>query len=200
MFSSFHFDRARKGDGLTQPFWQGEPSNRDDEPGRVRLMHHDPRWRQEFEQTRSSILQCCEGRVVAVEHIGSTAISGIIARPIVDAIAVVADPVDLDDSAALIEGLNFLPVDSPEWVPAGGGRQISLHKPRHGEITHRVYAVTQGSPLLLHATRLRDYLRSSPEEAIAFEEAKVNAWQRCEGEPQAYAEAMSSVFAGIRPR
>ncbi len=58
---------------------------------RVRLMHYDPRWRQEFEQTRSSILHSCAGWVTAVEHIGSTAISGLIARPTIDVIASVAD-------------------------------------------------------------------------------------------------------------
>ncbi|MDG2222325.1 MAG: GrpB family protein, partial [Rubripirellula sp.] len=42
-------------------------------------MHYDPRWRQEFEQTRSSILSSTEGWVTGVEHIGSTAISGLIA-------------------------------------------------------------------------------------------------------------------------
>ncbi|MCM2370889.1 GrpB family protein [Aporhodopirellula aestuarii] len=184
---------------MTQPHWRGTDFNDDGEPGRVRLMHHDARWRQEFEQTRSSILQCCEGRVVAVEHIGSTAISGIIARPIVDAIAVVADPVDLSESAELIEGLNFLRVEMPEWAKLGGGGQVALQKPRHGEITHRIYAVTQGSPLLRQTTRLRDYLRSNPDVAISFEEAKVEAWRDCEGDPDAYADAMAVVFADLYP-
>ncbi|MBB3207140.1 GrpB-like predicted nucleotidyltransferase (UPF0157 family) [Rhodopirellula rubra] len=182
---------------MTQPHWLGNHFDEDDEPGRVRLMHHDARWRQEFEQTRSSILQCCEGRVVAVEHIGSTAISGLIARPVVDAVAVVADPVDLDESAALIEGLNFLAVETPSWAPSGGGRRITLHKPRHGEVTHQVYAVTQGAPLLQQTMRLRDYLRSAPEAAIEFEEAKVKAWQDCQGDPDGYAESMAVVFSQL---
>jgi GrpB-like predicted nucleotidyltransferase (UPF0157 family) len=53
----------------------------------VRMMHYDPRWPQEFEQTRSGILQCCRGDVIEVCHIGSTAVSGLVAQPIIDLVA-----------------------------------------------------------------------------------------------------------------
>ena len=167
-----------------------------DDPDRIRLMHHDARWRQEFEQTRSSILQSCEGRVVAVEHIGSTAISGLVARPIVDAVAVVADPVDWSDSALLIEGLNFRPIEVPVWVkPLNGTSPLFLlEKPRHGEPTHRVYVVGQGSRLLDKTIQLRDYFRVSPEAAIDFEAEKIRIWKQCDGEPSQYHAAMGEEF------
>jgi GrpB-like predicted nucleotidyltransferase (UPF0157 family) len=174
-------------------FWQNEFAD-DGEPNRVRLMHHDARWRQEFEQTRSSVLQSCEGRVVTVEHIGSTAISGIIARPIIDIVAVVADPVDMDDSALLIQGLNFREVVFPRWAGNGAALKSALEKPRHGETTHRVFLVTQGSPLLTRATRFRDYLRATPPVALDFEAAKVQAWQRISGDQEAYQKAMAEIF------
>ena len=167
-----------------------------DDPDRIRLMHHDARWRQEFEQTRSSILQSCEGRVVAVEHIGSTAIGGLIARPIVDAVAVVADPVDLSDSAMLVEGLNFREVQRPEWTLSliGNTSVYLLEKPRHGETTHRVYVIGQGSRLLDQAIRLREHFRSSPEAAIDFEAEKVTIWKQSDGEPVRYHAAMDEEF------
>lgn len=157
-------------------------------------MHHDPRWRQEFEQTRSGILQCCQGRVVAVEHIGSTSISGLIARPIIDVVAVLADPVDFHEAAALIEGLGYLRSDLPAWVKTGFSQTIFLEKPRHGETTHRVFLVTQGSSLLTETTRMREKLRSAPQTAIDFEEAKVKVWRHSEGEPGAYQTEMMNVF------
>jgi GrpB-like predicted nucleotidyltransferase (UPF0157 family) len=165
----------------------------------IRLMHHDARWHQEFEQTRSSILQSCEGRVVAVDHIGSTAIGGLIARPIIDAVAVVADPVDLADSSMLIEGLNFRSIEMPDWAkrwtPAtGAARARLLEKPRHGETTHRIYVVGQGSQLAERTIRLRQFLQSNPEVAIELEERKVEIWKSCDGTESSYHAAMSSVF------
>ncbi|TWT64775.1 GrpB family protein [Allorhodopirellula solitaria] len=159
-------------------------------------MHHDARWRQEFEQTRSGLLQACQGRVVTVEHIGSTAIGGIIAQPVIDAVAVIADPVDFRDAVLLIEGLNFITVSSPAWMQRfeGHGQQAMLSKPRHGEATHRLYLVTQGSILLEQTIRFRDRLRANPEMAIGFETAKVNAWRRTEGVASDYEAAMASIF------
>lgn len=170
-----------------------------EDPNQIRLMHHDARWRQEFEQTRSSILQSCEGRVVAVEHIGSTAIGGLIARPIVDAIAVVADPVDLADSSLLIEGLNFREIEMPQWSSAliGTAAAFLLEKPRHGETTHRVYVVGQGSKLLEQTSKLRDFFRGSPEAAIDFETTKVEIWKQSDGDAAQYHAAMDAEFARL---
>lgn len=174
-------------------------ADRYSDASRIRLMHHDARWRQEFEQTRSSLLQCCQGRVVAVEHVGSTAIGGIIAQPIIDAVAVVADPVDFHDAVLLTEGLNYLSSEVPDWIEHVRGQQRVMNKPRHGETTHRLYFVTQGSPLLHRATRFRDHLRTHAEIAIAFESAKVDTWQRVEGDAAAYEQAMAIVFEEFGP-
>lgn len=133
---------------------------------------------------------------MAVEHIGSTAIGGLIARPIVDAVAVVADPVDLFDSAMLIEGLNFREMEVPDWGNSVSGTVPVrlLEKPRHGETTHRVYVVSQGSRLLEQTVRLREYFRTSPEIAIDFETRKVEIWKQSDGEPIRYHAAMHEEF------
>ena len=154
----------------------------------IRLMHYDPRWRQEFKQTRSSILQCCEGWVSAVEHIGSTAIGGLIARPTIDVLAGVniescdahEDPIT--EAAKLIEGLNFRRESSPAWAPTA----TVLVKPRSGQETHRVFLMQSGSPLWNQALRIRDHLRSNPEVAVRFEETKVARWRSGDGDPQKY--------------
>lgn len=153
----------------------------------VRLMHYDPRWRQEFEQTRSSILFSCDGWVTAVEHIGSTAISGLIARPTIDVVATVQSVEGLEPAGLLIEGLNFRRLDSPQWAADA----ITLLKPRHSpdgspEPTHRVFLVPDPSPTLARSVRLRDYLRSHPETAIRLEESKVASWRNCEGDLEQY--------------
>jgi len=144
----------------------------------VRLMHYDPRWRQEFEQTKSSILSSCEGTVTAVEHIGSTAISGLIARPTIDVIAGVETFAVIETAAFLIEGLNFRRGSPPEWFKNG----VVLRKPRHlhdsaPEPTHCVYLTVRQSTEWTRATRLRDHLRDNPPTAIQFETAKVRRWR-----------------------
>jgi len=164
----------------------------------VRLMHYDPRWRQEFEQTRSSILSSTEGWVIAVEHIGSTAISGLIARPTIDVVAAVEDMQSLDQAATLIEGLNFRRQPPPEWA----SDSISLTKPRHltdehPDPTHCVMLVVQDSPVWQRVLRIRDWLRSNAETAIRFEEAKVARWRSGAGDLQSYQNDKAVFFSHL---
>ncbi len=164
----------------------------------VRLTHYDPRWRQEFQQTRSSILQSCQGWVVAVEHIGSTAIAGLIARPTIDAIAGVTSGEALEPAALLIEGLNFRRVESPSWA----SEAIALRKPRHAnpadpEPTHQVLLMRVECPAWNRALEVRDWMLSHREDAVRFEEAKVARWRNGEGDRQRYQSDKAIFFAHL---
>ena len=164
----------------------------------VRLMHYDPRWRQEFQQTRSSILHSCAGWVTAVEHIGSTAISGLIARPTVDVVAAVADAEAMNSAVSLIEGLNFRLVESADWTQEAA----VLTKPRHlsatqPDPTHQVWLVVADSLTWVRLIRMRDWLRSHADTAIRFEEAKVAYWRSAEGDLAAYQSDKSLFFAHL---
>jgi GrpB-like predicted nucleotidyltransferase (UPF0157 family) len=161
---------------------------------RVRLMYYDPRWRQEFEQTRSSILHSCVGWVTAVEHIGSTSIPGLVARPTIDVVAAAEDDEGLERAATLIEGLNYRRQPSPAWAV----ESTVLVKPRHPlpdqpDPTHLVLLVLRGSSLWTRVIRMRDYLQTNPETAIRFEEAKVAQWRSGEGALANY-QARKGVF------
>ena len=107
-------------------------------------------------------MYACEGWLAEIEHIGSTAIPGLIAQPTIDVIAAVSDEQDIDQAAFRIEGLNF---KSSELDTS-----ILLTKPRHllegqSEPTHRVFLTVLGSPLWKSTIMLRDYFLQSPEAA-----------------------------------
>ena len=159
----------------------------------VRLMHYDPRWRQEFQQTRSSLFFSCQGWVTAVEHIGSTAIPGLVARPIIDCIAGVKQSDDFESASLLIEGMNFRRVDAPDWAE----ESWVLAKPRHGEATHIVLLAVQGSTVWRRALAIRDYLLARPEEAVRFEEAKIQRWRNHEGDQSQYERDKSLFFSHL---
>lgn len=169
----------------------------------VRLMHYDPRWRQEFRQTKSSLLQSCMGWVTAVEHVGSTAIEGLIAQPIIDVFAVVnvnasENPEDnpFGRASDLIEGLNFAKSDLPNWALTKGGENqvvVVLEKPRHRNPTHRVFLVQDTWKVWQQAIGIRDRLRADRDLAFRFEETKVARWRSGDGDPSKY-ESDKSIF------
>lgn len=163
----------------------------------VRLTHYDPRWPQEFEQTRSGILHSCLGWVTDVRHIGSTAISGMVARPILDVVAGVAHDAEfeqaLSESSELIEGLNYRKAVTPMWA----AETIVLDKPRSGESTHRIYLTYIDSPFWISSLAVRDRLAADRELSLRFEETKVARWRRGEGDPKKYAADKSVFFAHL---
>ncbi|MEO1526907.1 MAG: GrpB family protein [Planctomycetota bacterium] len=163
----------------------------------VRLTHYDPRWRQEFEQTRSGILQSCLGWVTDVRHIGSTAVSGLIARPILDVVAGITHGSDfeqaLQESSDMIEGLNFRKVTTPMWA----AETIVLDKPRSGEPTHRVYLTYIESPFWKSSLSIQKLLSEDRELSLRFEESKVTRWKQGEGDPKRYAEDKAVFFAHL---
>lgn len=156
-------------------------------------MHYDPRWRQEFEQTKSGILQSCQGDVIDVQHIGSTAISGLIAQPIIDAVAAVADDAPIDQASLAIQGLYFRQLPTPAWA----GNSVWLAKPRYGEITHRVVLTRRNTPVWKRVLAVRDALRENPARAIAFEETKVKLWKAGEGDSDQYDRDKSLFFTHL---
>ncbi len=52
--------------------------------GTVDVVAHNPDWADEFEREKERILEACGNKVIAVEHIGSTSIPGLVAKPIID--------------------------------------------------------------------------------------------------------------------
>ena len=163
----------------------------------VRLSHYDPRWRQEFEQTRSSLFFSVDGWIREIHHIGSTAVSGLIARPTVDVVATV-DDVDAQQHAAnLIEGLNFRRIPPDMW----SADALRLQKPRHVGPqqwpTHQVWVVLTDSPTLQRVLAVRDHLRDDRDAALQFEATKVNRWRRRDANPEKYAEDKAVYFAHL---
>ncbi len=159
----------------------------------IRLTHFDSRWQQEFQQTRSSILLACEGRVSKVSHVGSTAIPGMIARPIVDVLATVANNDDFADAVGCIEGLNYRVIATPSWIPTA----TLLIKPRSGETTHHVYLTKNQDPIAGQMIRLKDYLLANNESQLRYESAKVGQWKSKRGNPESYVRAKAIFFAHV---
>ncbi len=159
----------------------------------IRMMHYDPRWPQEFEQTKSSILQSCQGDVIDVQHIGSPAITGLIAQPIIDAVAAVADVSAIPSATLAIEGLYFRQLPSPTWA----GESLLLVKPRHGEITHQVTLTHRASATWRRVLAVRDALRQNRERAIRFEEFKVRLWKAGQGHAPQYDRDKSLFFSHL---
>jgi GrpB-like predicted nucleotidyltransferase (UPF0157 family) len=130
----------------------------------VEIVAYDPRWPALFELERPLLAQALRPWLTGpIEHVGSTAVPGMPAKPVIDIMAAVETlEVSRDASHPLLQlGYQFAPyrVDVMHW----------FCKPSFSVRTHHLHLVPFRSPLWNERLRFRDCLRSTP--AIANEYA-----------------------------
>lgn len=138
----------------------------------VELLPHDPAWLEAAEREATRLAGILGGHLVAVHHVGSTAIPGIRAKPILDLLLVVDDLAALDAAQAAIESLGYA-----WWGEYGlpGRRYCTLSDPATGRRLVQLHCYERGSPEVERHVAFRDHLRAHRETARAYEAEK----ERC---------------------
>lgn len=101
---------------------------------------------------------------ILLHHIGSTAVPGLLAKPIIDLFGVVADLREIDASAAVVESLGYVVMGSFGIE----GRRYFRKLNSNGERTHHLHIFTPGSPHIERHLAFRDYLKAHPETAAEY--------------------------------
>ena len=131
---------------------------------RIRVVTHDPAWKSDFEAEADHIARALGDRIVSLHHIGSTAIPGIFAKPIIDILLEVDDIVRLDVNRSAMEQLGY--EAKSEFGIAG--RRYFRKDNASGIRTHLVHAFQSGSPEIERHLAFRDYMIAHPVEAQAY--------------------------------
>jgi GrpB-like predicted nucleotidyltransferase (UPF0157 family) len=74
---------------------------------RIAVVPYDPRWPREFERSSGEVVTALGPNRLVIHHIGSTSISGIHAKPVIDMLAVVADLAAVDQRSVAMERLGY---------------------------------------------------------------------------------------------
>ena len=128
----------------------------------VRLTPYQPDWADQFADESARLRRVFGSGVLALEHFGSTAIPGMMAKPVIDMLAVV-DPSQL--GAVWIAELTQLGYeDAGEWgIP---GRR--LFRKGGEERSHHLHVYPAGHWAIRRHLVLRDFLLSHPHEVRAY--------------------------------
>lgn len=135
-----------------------------DEP--VALSEYQPMWPQRYAEEARVLVPQLGGTVAAIEHIGSTAVPAMPAKPVVDLMLGVAD---LDESQPVVE---ILTLNGYEDCGGAAGRRYLRKRSAHA---FNAQVVEHGGELWRNNLLLRDYLRANPPAARAYANAKVAA-------------------------
>ena len=150
---------------------------------RIYMIPHSPEWAQEFAREAARITDAVGTGVVAdVHHIGSTAIPGIYAKPVIDILLVVNNHAELDANQAAMEVLGYEALGE-FGIPT---RRYFRKDNADGDRTHQVHAFKAGSPQIARHLAFRDYMIAHPEEAQAYSDLKRELAARYPDDMEAY--------------
>lgn len=136
-------------------------------PG-ILLTEYKPAWTEEFNRERMKIEGVLAGKCLQIGHIGSTAIPGMTAKPIIDIAALVGsfDLVD-EDARAALSSIGYEYVPKPEFP----GRRF-FRRGSRGAGTHHLHVYENGSVEWINQIAFRDYLRTHQEAHHEYAELK----------------------------
>ena len=153
----------------------------------------DPAWPQQYVLVAGRLKEGLGQVAVVVEHVGSTSVPGLAAKPVLDVLLLVRDPADENAYVSKLEAAGFfLHMREPDW------HQHRLLVAEDPEVNLHVFAV--GSEEAERMLVLRDRLRADQADRALYERTKrtlsAQSWQRV----QDYADAKSEVVEEIIAR
>ena len=161
------------------------------QPGPVELVEYDPSWPRRFEVVRAELAGALGERAIAIEHIGSTAVPGLAAKPIVDVLVTVpeVEPEDPYAPAIVAPGLR-----------ASGARAAAIACSARPPATSTSTSGPRGTQEAADYLLLRDRLRASPADREAYAALKRELAGRDWPDLNYYAQAKGPLIAEIIAR
>jgi GrpB-like predicted nucleotidyltransferase (UPF0157 family) len=149
-------------------------------PDPITVVDYDPHWPALFETLRAEVAGALGNLALAIEHVGSTAVPGLAAKPIIDIDVLLRSASDLSVCIERLAGIGYkhrgdLGVPEREAFAAPPGRPA-----------HHLYVCPPESREFRRHVALRDYLRTHPSDASAYGELKRSLAVRYRDERSAY--------------
>jgi GrpB-like predicted nucleotidyltransferase (UPF0157 family) len=156
----------------------------------VRLVPYDPAWPQLFDREKARLETLCPGALLGIEHIGSTAVPMLSAKPVIDLMAGVSSVAQADDLLPLFCANGY--VTSAEFNATLVDRRW-LMRHAEGHRTHHLHLVIFEGSDWRDNLRFRDALRASAETRIRYEDLKTKLISEAGSDREAYT-AMKTNF------
>jgi len=159
----------------------------------IPMADYDQRWPQLFDREASRIRAVLEDRALRIEHVGSTSVPGLVAKPIIDILLVVPDSACEPEYLPALESAGYvLRVREPNWYEhrmfSGPGTSINLH------------TFSNGCPEVDRLLTFREWLRHNAADRDLYARTKIELSQRTWRFVQNYADAKTGVIEEIMRR
>ena len=159
----------------------------------VEIVDYDPIWPLTFQQEARRLRLALGDRALRIEHVGSTSVPKLAAKPVIDIVLVVADSADEQSYAPALEALGYvLCIREPHWYE---------HRMLKGSIARiNLHCFSQGCVEVERMLLFRNWLRANEIDRQLYEHTKRELAARPWNYLQDYANAKGSVVTEIMDR
>jgi GrpB-like predicted nucleotidyltransferase (UPF0157 family) len=159
----------------------------------IYLAPYDPAWRSLFTRLSKQIHEALGDAILLLEHVGSTSVPGLSAKPIIDMVLAVADSSDESSYVKPLEEKGYtLRIREPDWY------EHRLLKPP--EVEGNLHVFSAGCAEIERMLLFRDWLRIHADDRLLYEETKRELAARTWKYTQNYADAKAKVVQEILAR
>lgn len=162
-------------------------------PAPVEVVPHNPEWPLEFEREAARLRDVAGTGAIGVEHVGSTAVPGLAAKPIIDMMLAVED---FDDARPLVHRIEELGY----WYCGENGiprRHYFIREDDSGNVTHHLHTLEDSSLEARKHRLFRDRLRANPADRDAYGELKLRLAAAHGNDREAYQEGKTALIERI---
>ncbi len=161
---------------------------------KIIIKEYDPKWPKFFDSERDQIMEAIGHYVADIQHIGSTAVPGLAAKPVIDIMVGLRRLLDAQDCILPIEGMEYEYV--PEFEDEFPERRY-FRKMQNGIRTHQIHMVEIGTDFWKRHLAFRDYLLKNPKTADEYAALKKELAKTFENDREAYTNAKTPFIENI---
>jgi GrpB-like predicted nucleotidyltransferase (UPF0157 family) len=162
-------------------------------PSRITVVEYDPEWPRTYEEEKGLILDAIGEHVRSIEHVGSTSVPGLGAKPIIDIIAGLDSGEAADRCLPALAAIGYNDV-TPE--PTEEDWYYCLGKAPHSPGFH-LHLMKHGSGFLMRHILFRDYLRAHPDTAREYYVLKKRLAQKYADKREVYTESKTGFIENV---
>ena len=137
----------------------------------VTVLPYDPQWKTDFENIKHELVSVIGDLAICVEHVGSTSVEGLSAKPIIDIDIVIRDYSVFNCVVSRLKTIGYFH-NGNQGIK---DREAFKYSDKPHLRTHHLYVCPQESKELLRHITFRDFLRNNPEAVKKYSEVKEKA-------------------------
>jgi GrpB-like predicted nucleotidyltransferase (UPF0157 family) len=148
----------------------------------VTIAPYDVEWPRQFEDERQRLASTARTLRAEVHHIGSTAVPGLEAKPIIDILLAIPSFDEADTAKSALESLGY---QHNHWADTPERKLLFRGDP----MSHQIHLVAVGNDAYRRQLAFRDWMRNNPDDAKEYASLKKDLASRLGNDHRAYTRA-----------